>query len=82
MTGRIGVVYDIDTDTAFYAQYGTGATHPGSSVVTASALTGEAKIAFTNMGATTLRASSTSVPQSWSTKGFSVASAASPDGSQ
>lgn len=41
-TGRIGIVYDIDTDTAFYAQYGTGATHPGSSVVTASALTGQA----------------------------------------
>ncbi len=41
-TGRLGVVYDIDADTAFYAQYGTGATHPGSSVVTAAALTGQA----------------------------------------
>lgn len=42
VTGRLGAVYDIDADTAFYAQYSTNATHPGSSLVTASALTGQA----------------------------------------
>ena len=42
LTGRIGVVYDVADDTAWYAQYGTGATHPGSSVVTAAAMSEEA----------------------------------------
>jgi iron complex outermembrane recepter protein len=42
LTGRIGVVYDVADDTAWYAQYGTGATHPGSSVVTAAAISEEA----------------------------------------
>ncbi len=42
LTGRVGAVFDIDADTAFYAQYGTGATHPGSSVVTASAINAQA----------------------------------------
>jgi iron complex outermembrane receptor protein len=42
LTGRVGLVFDIDADTAFYAQYGTGATHPGSSVVTASAINAQA----------------------------------------
>ena len=42
LTGRIGVVYDLADDTVLYAQYGTGATHPGSSVVTVSALSEEA----------------------------------------
>ncbi len=34
LTGRIGVVYDVNDDTALYAQYGTGATHPSASIVT------------------------------------------------
>jgi iron complex outermembrane recepter protein len=42
LTGRVGVVFDLDDDTALYAQYGTGATHPSSSVVTASAINAEA----------------------------------------
>lgn len=42
LTGRVGLVLDIDPDTAFYAQYGTGATHPSASVVTASALNAQA----------------------------------------
>jgi iron complex outermembrane receptor protein len=42
LTGRVGVVLDVDADTALYAQYGTGATHPSSSVVTASALNSQA----------------------------------------
>jgi iron complex outermembrane receptor protein len=42
LTGRLGVVFDLDDDTALYAQYGTGATHPGSSVVTAAAINAEA----------------------------------------
>ncbi|PCJ42234.1 MAG: membrane receptor protein [SAR86 cluster bacterium] len=37
LTGRIGAVFDLSETTAIYAQYGTGATHPSSSVVTASA---------------------------------------------
>ena len=42
VTGRVGIVYDVDDDTALYAQYGTGATHPSSSVVTASAINAQA----------------------------------------
>lgn len=37
LTGRIGAVFDISESTALYAQYGTGATHPSNSIVTASA---------------------------------------------
>ena len=37
LTGRIGAVYDINDDSVLYAQYGTGATHPNNSLVTASA---------------------------------------------
>jgi iron complex outermembrane recepter protein len=33
-TGRIGFVFDLSDDTVFYGQYGTGATHPSSSIVT------------------------------------------------
>jgi iron complex outermembrane receptor protein len=44
LTGRVGVVYDVADDTALYAQYGTGATHPSSSVVTASAINAEAQM--------------------------------------
>ena len=36
LTGRVGAVYDLNDSTALYAQYGTGATHPSNSVVTAS----------------------------------------------
>jgi len=36
MTGRIGAVYDLNDNTALYAQYGTGASHPSSTVVTIS----------------------------------------------
>ena len=37
LTGRLGLVYDLNEDTAVYAQYGTGATHPSDSIVTANA---------------------------------------------
>jgi len=37
LTGRVGVVYDLNDATVFYAQYGTGATHPGNSLIRASA---------------------------------------------
>ncbi len=37
VTGRFGLVYDVNEATALYAQYGTGATHPSDSIVTASA---------------------------------------------
>ena len=37
LTGRIGVVYDFSDNTVFYAQYGTGATHPSDSLVRARA---------------------------------------------
>ena len=33
-TGRIGFVFDLSDETAFYGQYGTGATHPSNSIVT------------------------------------------------
>ena len=36
VTGRIGTVFDLNDQTVLYAQYGTGATHPSNSVVTAS----------------------------------------------
>jgi iron complex outermembrane receptor protein len=32
-TGRLGLVYDVTDETALYAQYGTGATHPSGSIV-------------------------------------------------
>jgi iron complex outermembrane receptor protein len=35
-TGRLGVVFDLAEETALYAQYGTGATHPSAGVVTSS----------------------------------------------
>ena len=35
LTGRIGAVYDIADNTALYAQYGTGATHPNGSLIRA-----------------------------------------------
>jgi iron complex outermembrane receptor protein len=34
LTGRIGLVFDLNADTALYGQYGTGATHPSNSIVT------------------------------------------------
>ena len=34
VTGRIGLVFDLSDDTALYGQYGTGSTHPSSSIVT------------------------------------------------
>jgi iron complex outermembrane receptor protein len=37
LTGRLGIVYDVNESTALYGQYATGATHPSSSIVTASA---------------------------------------------
>jgi iron complex outermembrane recepter protein len=37
LTGRIGAVFNTSDTTAVYAQYGTGATHPSNSIVTASA---------------------------------------------
>lgn len=37
VTGRFGLVYDVNNATALYTQYATGATHPSDSLVTASA---------------------------------------------
>ncbi|MDG2087509.1 MAG: TonB-dependent receptor [Arenicellaceae bacterium] len=37
LTGRVGLVYDFNQNTALYAQYATGATHPSNSIVTATA---------------------------------------------
>ena len=34
VTGRVGLVFDLSEDTALYGQYGTGSTHPSSSIVT------------------------------------------------
>ena len=34
VTGRVGLVFDLSDDTALYGQYGTGSTHPSSSIVT------------------------------------------------
>jgi iron complex outermembrane recepter protein len=42
VTGRIGLVFDLSDDTALYGQYGTGAQHPSSSVVTGSLANREA----------------------------------------
>jgi iron complex outermembrane receptor protein len=33
LTGRIGVVFDVSDETALYAQYGTGASHPAGTIV-------------------------------------------------
>jgi len=33
LTGRAGLVYDLDDNTVFYGQYATGATHPSNSIV-------------------------------------------------
>lgn len=44
LTGRIGLVFALSDDTALYGQYGTGATHPSSSIVTASASNREAEL--------------------------------------
>lgn len=44
LTGRLGLVYDWSDRSALYAQYGTGATHPSNSVVTASAANREAEL--------------------------------------
>ncbi len=33
VTGRLGVVFDLSDETALYAQYGTGASHPNGTVV-------------------------------------------------
>jgi iron complex outermembrane receptor protein len=41
-TGRVGMVFDLSDDSALYAQYGTGAQHPSSSVVTGSLANREA----------------------------------------
>jgi iron complex outermembrane receptor protein len=43
-TGRLGVVFDLSDDTALYAQYGTGATHPSAGVVTSSLANSGAKM--------------------------------------
>jgi iron complex outermembrane receptor protein len=43
-TGRLGVVFDLSDDTALYAQYGTGATHPSAGVVTSSPANSGAKM--------------------------------------
>lgn len=37
ITGRVGLIYDLNNSTALYSQYATGATHPSDSLVTASA---------------------------------------------
>lgn len=37
VTGRLGLVFDVNDNTALYAQYATGATHPTGSVVNANA---------------------------------------------
>lgn len=42
LTGRLGLVYDVTSDTVLYAQYATGATHPSNSIVTAVASNREA----------------------------------------
>lgn len=42
LTGRLGFVFDLSDSTAIYGQYGTGATHPSDSVVTASSANREA----------------------------------------
>ncbi len=44
LTGRIGAVFDLNETTAVYAQYGTGASHPSNSVVTASAANRESDL--------------------------------------
>ena len=44
LTGRIGVVFDLNDDTAIYGQYGTGATHPSNSIVTAQSANREAEM--------------------------------------
>lgn len=33
LTGRLGFVFDLSGDTALYAQYGTGSTHPSGTIV-------------------------------------------------
>jgi iron complex outermembrane receptor protein len=33
LTGRLGFVFDLSEDTALYAQYGTGSTHPSGTIV-------------------------------------------------
>jgi iron complex outermembrane receptor protein len=33
LTGRLGFVFDLSDDTALYAQYGTGSTHPSGTIV-------------------------------------------------
>jgi iron complex outermembrane recepter protein len=43
-TGRLGVVLDLSDDSALYAQYGTGATHPSAGVVTSSLANSGAKM--------------------------------------
>ena len=43
-TGRVGVVLDLSDDSALYAQYGTGATHPSAGVVTSSLANSGAKM--------------------------------------
>jgi iron complex outermembrane receptor protein len=44
LTGRLGAVFDLSDNTALYGQYGTGATHPSNSVVTASAANRESEL--------------------------------------
>jgi iron complex outermembrane receptor protein len=41
-TGRIGLVYEVVDNTALYAQYGTGITHPSDSVVTGALINSQA----------------------------------------
>ena len=43
-TGRLGAVLDLSDDSALYAQYGTGATHPSAGVVTSSLANSGAKM--------------------------------------
>jgi iron complex outermembrane receptor protein len=42
LTGRIGIVFDVSEETALYAQYGTGSTHPTGTVVNVAAFNREA----------------------------------------
>ena len=42
LTGRIGFVFDVSEQTALYAQYGTGSTHPSGTVVNVAAFNREA----------------------------------------
>ncbi len=44
VTGRLGFVFDLSDDTALYAQYGTGSTHPSGTIVNVTANNREAEM--------------------------------------